>query len=134
MKNRGLELFSAILDFTNLLLFIFSLQLQLKGIVSGLSLLAILTFSSIWFIEHLRKQAIDNINMEKPQLDHTDVMMRNSRLQALRSHVEAKIKDWEQEQQQRVQEKNEEYFGRERIVFGIGVFITVVITCLLIFS
>jgi len=135
MKNRGLELCSAILDAASLIIFIFSLQLKLKGIVSGLSLLAILTFSSIWFIEHLRKQEVANINVETPPLSHTDIMIRTSyKNRAINSMVEAKIEDWKKQQEQKIQETNAKYLGREKLVFCIGVVIILVIFYFLAFS
>lgn len=134
MNNKPLQIFTAFLDVVNLVIVISSLQLKLNGIITGLSILAILTFSSFWFIEHLRQQSVANINLETPPLSHTDVMMRNSNSRALRSSVEAKIEDWKKQQEQRIQEKNEEYLGREKLVFGLGVVITLIIVYLLAVS
>ena len=134
MENKGLQIFTAFLDIANLIAFIFSFHLANKGIVSALAILAILDFSSIWFIEHLRNREVENIKVETAPLSHTDVMMRDSGSRALMSTVEAKIEDWKKKQEQKIQETNEKYLGWEKWVFGIGVVITIVIAYFLFFS
>ena len=133
MRDKGLQIFTAFLDIVNIIAFIFSFQLVNKGIVSALSILAILDFSSIWFIEHLRNRKVENIKVETAPLSHTDVMMRDFGSWALRSMAEAKIEDWKKEQEQRIQETNAKYLGQEKLVFGIGVLITIVIAYFFVF-
>jgi len=134
MDNKGLAIFTIFLDAANLIAFFFSFQLENKGVVSALSLLAILAFSSIWFLEHLRKQATANIKVETPKLSHAEIMMRNSRLQARRSFVEIKLDECKKKQEERIQETNTKYLDHEKTIFVIGVFITIVIACFLFFS
>ena len=134
MNNKPLQIFTAILGIADLIAFFFSFQLANKGIVSALSILAILVFSSIWFIEHLRNREVDNIKVETAPLSHTDIRMRDSGSRALMSTVEAKVEDWKKKQEQKIQETNEKYLDREKLVFGIGVVITIAIAYFLFFS
>ncbi len=130
MDNKGLQISTTILDIANLVAFFFSFQLE-KGVISALSILAVLAFSSIWFYEHLRNRQVDNINLEKPELSHTDIMLLNSRSKSL---VEDKIEKFNQKQIQKIKYKNDEYLGYEKWAFGFGAFFTVVIVLYLIFS
>ena len=134
MENKGLQIFTVFLDIANLIAFFFSFQLVNKGIVSTLSILAILAFSSIWFIEHFRKRKVENIKVETLQLSFTEIMMRDSGSLAKRSMVEARIEDWRKGQEQKIQETNETYLGREKWAFGFGVVITIAMACFLFFS
>jgi len=134
MGNKGLQIFTIFLDIANLIAFFFSFQLADKGIVSGLAIVAILDFSSIWFLEHKWNREVANIKVETPPLSHTDIMSRNSGSRALMSMVEVKIEDWNKQQEQRIQETNGKYLCRENFVFGIGVVITLVIAYFLAFS
>ena len=133
MENKGLQIFTIFLDAINFIIAVLSIPLKLNGIVTGLSLLAVLAFSSIWFLEHKRNRKIDNIKVETSPLSHNDIMMRDSGSRALRSMVEAKIEDWKKEQEQKIQETNEKYLGWENWVFGIGVIITLVIIAYFLF-
>jgi hypothetical protein len=133
MENKGLQIFTIFLDAINFIIAILTIPLKLNGIVTGLSLLAVLAFSSIWFIEHKRNIEVANIKVETPRLTHAEVMMRDSGSRARMSLVAGRIEDWNKEQEQRIQETNAKYLGQEKLVFGIGVLITIIIACFFAF-
>jgi hypothetical protein len=133
MENKGLQIFTAFLDVANLIALIFSFHLVNKGIVSALSILAILDFSSIWFIEFVRNRKVANIKVETAPLSRLDIMGRMSGILELRSMAEAKIDAFNKKQESKIQEINALYLGIEIGIFFIGVLITIVIAYFLFY-
>ena len=128
-----MQIFSILLDILNLIAFFFSLQLVLNRIVSGLSLLSVLAFSSILALEYFRKRDIEYIMNEPPPLDRHDLFMLTFKNSGVKNLKEAEIEEWKIEKQKEAQEKSATYLNWEKTLLVIGIIITLVITYFLFF-
>jgi len=134
MRCKGLEFASFIFDVVNIAVFFFSLSpastFPSNRILTGLSVLAILAFSSVPFLEHFRKLEIDNIRVRTaPRDEHENLLYNIARDNSATkkyfgTNIANEVAKWEEQQQQAIQGKNAQFIGWEKFSFFIGLVIS----------